>query len=290
MEHPKYPISTDFDLLNRLEPLSLFSRDALRELASGLHMENFKPRKVVIPEGELATNVHILLKGIAKITYRDRRDERVTVALLAPGPIPELHPLAVSRWHFRCEAHSDCKVGSVRWERFDSIMRTEPKSALRSFRESNLMSWSRFFAGDLDVRERLACTLLELCSKFGIEESRGTLLSVTLSHKDLSDLVGASRPRVTEHLAQFVREHLIVRQNRQLIVRVDKIADLAGPPSLSNAFLARISPGRHGQPPASREDRFLSALPPRRHFPKRPKRGPSGDAPARLKTNSVAVC
>jgi CRP/FNR family transcriptional regulator, cyclic AMP receptor protein len=256
MDKPKYPISTDFDLLNRLEPLSLLSREAVRELAVGLHTENFKPGKVVIPEADLATSVHILLKGTAKITYLNRRGERVTVALLAPGPIPEIHPLTVTRWHFRCEAHSDCRVGGVRWERFDSIMRLEPKSALRRFRENNLMSWYRFFAGDLDVRERLVCTLLELCSKFGIEETRGTLLSVSLSHKDLSDLVGASRPRVTEQLAQLVREHLVVRQNRQLIVRVDKIAHLTRPPSVSNAFFSKICAGANKQPHAPREDRF----------------------------------
>ena len=63
-------------------------------------------------------------------------------------------------------------------------------------------------------------TLLELCSDFGIEDSRGTLLRVVFSHKDLASLVGASRPRVTEHLAQLEREHLVFRQGRQLIVNV----------------------------------------------------------------------
>src|ERR1700682_3467685 len=42
-----------------------------------------------------------------------------------------------------------------------------------------------------------------LCSDFGIEDSRGTLLRVVFGHRDLASLVGASRPRVTEHLAQF---------------------------------------------------------------------------------------
>jgi hypothetical protein len=48
-------------------------------------------------------------------------------------------------------------------------------------------------------------------------------LRVSISQKDLAGLVGASRPRVTEHLAEFVREHLLIRQGRQLIVRLDKI-------------------------------------------------------------------
>jgi hypothetical protein len=84
----------------------------------------------------------------------------------------------------------------------------------------------------LGLRERLGMTLLELCSDFGIEESRGTLLRVSFSHQDFAYLVGATRPRVTEHLAQLEREHLVIRQGRQLIVCVDKIGNgIAIPPS-----------------------------------------------------------
>jgi Mn-dependent DtxR family transcriptional regulator len=44
-------------------------------------------------------------------------------------------------------------------------------------------------------------------------------LTVPARHKDLAELVGASRPRVTEYLIQFERENLIVRDGRQLVLR-----------------------------------------------------------------------
>ena len=78
---------------------------------------------------------------------------------------------------------------------------------------------------NLALHERIALTLLELSSDFGIKESRGALLRTSFRHQDIADLVGASRPRVTEHLAQLEREHLIIRQGRQLIVCVEKIGD-----------------------------------------------------------------
>jgi CRP-like cAMP-binding protein len=68
--------------------------------------------------------------------------------------------------------------------------------------------------------------LLELCQDFGIEESRGTLLRVAFSHKDLASLVGASRPRVSEHLAQLEREHVVFRQGRQLVVCARDLGNL----------------------------------------------------------------
>jgi CRP-like cAMP-binding protein len=78
---------------------------------------------------------------------------------------------------------------------------------------------------NLSLHERIAITLLELCSDFGIEESRGTLLRVPFGHNDIANLVGASRPRVTEHLARFEREKFVIRQGRQMIVKVARLSD-----------------------------------------------------------------
>jgi hypothetical protein len=73
------------------------------------------------------------------------------------------------------------------------------------------------------LEERLALILLELSEDFGVEDKRGTRLTMSMRHKDLADLVGASRPRVTEFLIQFERDHLIVRDERPLIIRRDRL-------------------------------------------------------------------
>ncbi len=246
MDKQKNATCTDFDLLNRMRLLSFFSPVALHELSTALNSANFRRREVIISEEELAAGLHILLRGVAKITCLNPAGQRVTIALLAPGPIPQFVSLPVSRWHFRCEAHSDCRVGSVSWDQFDTITREALRSDLRKFHENNLTQWYRFFGGSLDLRERLLFTLLQLCSIFGVKDSRGMLLRVSVSQKDLAGLVGASRPRVTEHLAEFVREHLLIRQGRQMIVRSDKVESSIGVPSRkTNASLAKTNVQAH---------------------------------------------
>ncbi len=240
MDRHRNASRTDLDLLNRLRTLAFLSDVELRELASALNSANFRKGEVIFPEEALAAGVHILLAGVAKITCLNRCGERVTVALLAPGPIPEFLFSPVSRWHFRCEAYSDCRVGHLGWDQFDVITRAASPSALRTFHDNNLVQWYRWslsFLG-LDLRERLVFTLRQLCSNFGVMESRGILLRVAVSHKDLADLVGASRPRVTEHLAELEREHLLIRQGRQLIVCLDKIENSTGepPPDIDDSF------------------------------------------------------
>jgi len=137
---------TDLDLLNRLKPLSFLSPVAMHELASRLNPANFRRRQVIFTEEALASGVHILLRGVAKITCLNAAGQRVPIAILAPGPIPQFVSLPITQRDFRCEAHSDCRVGSLSWDQFDVITRAAPQSALRKFHEDNLKQWYRFFA------------------------------------------------------------------------------------------------------------------------------------------------
>ncbi len=223
MDRQKNATPTDFDLLNQLKPLSFLSPRALQELASELNSAHFREGVLILPEEKLAGGVHILLRGVAKITCLNSAGQRVTVNLHAPGPIAQFASLPFGRSHFQCEAHSDCRVGSVSWHQFDVITREASRSDLRNFHENNLTQWHRFFGGSLDLRERLLFTLVQLSSSFGVKESRGTLLRVFLSHNDLAGLAGATRPRVTEHIAELEEEHLLIRQGRQMIVLLDEI-------------------------------------------------------------------
>jgi CRP-like cAMP-binding protein len=80
---------------------------------------------------------------------------------------------------------------------------------------------ANFMGGSLE--ERVALILLELSANFGVRDRQGVRLTVRTSHKDLAELVGATRPRVTEYLASFERKHLMIRDGRQLIVRRERL-------------------------------------------------------------------
>ena len=219
----------DFEKLGRLKIFSWLNPAEVKVLGASLTMFNYKRREVIFRESAGANEAHVLLAGIARITCLNAGNERVTVALIAPGPIPELPSLLMSRFDFRCEAYNNCRVGTLDWKGFESITSNGRESAFRKFHQNDLKHWYRLLRRtsgllNLDLHERVAITMLDLCDDFGIEDSRGTLLTVSFSHKDIASIVGASRPRVTEHLGQMERDHLLVRQGRQFIVSTGELS------------------------------------------------------------------
>jgi len=229
--------------LNRLASLSWLEPDKLKRLSAALEFRKVKKHEVIFYEKEVANQMYLLLSGVAKLTFVGKDQERVLVALVAAGEIFGVSSLLTEvQRPFRCDAFTDCRVGTIAPEEFVKIVLGIPFADFSRMMECTVGRWwgmlLRYtsFLG-LGLRERLAAALLELGSKFGVRDARGTILSLPLTHEDLAELVGASRQRITEHLNEFERQQVILREGRRLIVLPEKLADyvrvdLERPPAL----------------------------------------------------------
>lgn len=229
MSHFKTLRETDLQRLGRLKIFSWLTPAELKVLEASLAMSNYKHGELIFRQSMLANVAHVLVAGNVRITCLNANNERVTVDLIPPGLIPELPAAPMSHLDFRCEAYNNCRVATLDWKAFDSITLNGRESAFRKFQQDNLKHWYRLLRRtscllNLDLHQRVAITMLDLCDDFGVEDSRGTLLTVSFSHKDVASIVGASRPRVTEHLQQMERDHLLFRQGRQFIVSDEKLS------------------------------------------------------------------
>ena len=129
---------------------------------------------------------------------------------------------------FRCEAITDCQIGTVTLATFIEIALGIASADFKSMAASYSGRWdlvqlrcANFMACTLE--ERVALILLELSENFGVRDKQGVRLTVSARHQDIAELVGASRPRVTEYLAGFEQKRMIVRDGRQLIVKRDRL-------------------------------------------------------------------
>jgi hypothetical protein len=62
----------------------------------------------------------------------------------------------------------------------------------------------------LALLQRVAVALLELALEFGVQNTRGVLIRITLGQRQLTDLVGASRAKVGQVLIALERQKVII--------------------------------------------------------------------------------
>ena len=211
--------------LKALAGISWLTARQLEKLADALTVTRHQKWSVIFSDKSSSESAYILLSGVARITCDNRKGRRTMVIMVAPGLIP-VFPRAVTgiTYNFRCEAVTMCQVGTIGLNRFVKICLGIESAAFKLLATSFLGRWDRVqlrrsnFIG-CTLEERLALTLLDLSENFGVPDPRGGMrLTVSVRHGDLAELVGATRPRVTEHLREFTQKHLVSRENRHLVV------------------------------------------------------------------------
>jgi CRP/FNR family transcriptional regulator, cyclic AMP receptor protein len=215
-------------LLRRLQTLAWLSQEQLDRLAAATIIRRVNRHETIFFEGEDASSVYLLLSGVAKLTFLSA-SERILVSLVGPGEIFGVSSLLpVAKRPFRCDAFSDCLVGVTSPQAFVDVtlgVRLEDLSRVLDVTVGRwwgmLLRYTTFLG--LALRERLAGALLELGAKFGVEDARGRLLTLKLTHSDLAELVGASRQRITEQLSEFERSGVIIRDGRRLIIVTEQL-------------------------------------------------------------------
>src|SRR6195256_1651202 len=206
--------AADIRQLRGLKNISWLSSRQIDRLAAALSMSRAAKLEIIVDDKHTRELAFILLSGVARITCRNRKGDRILVIMVAPGMIPGFPPPVPGiSYNFRCEAVTECQIGTIELKAFVEISLGIASDDFKRMALSYLGRWdlvqlrcANFMSCTLE--ERIALILLELSDNFGVKEKRGTRITITTRHKDLADLVSASRPRVTEFLIQFERDRM----------------------------------------------------------------------------------
>ena len=215
--------------LRGLKNISWLTARQLDRLYNALTISIVEKRGIIFDEKHTPNSAYVLLSGVARISCRNRKGQRTLVIMVAPGMVPGFPPPVPGiSYNFRCEAVTVCRIGAVELETFIEISLGVASADFRRLASSYLGRWdlvqlrcANFMSCTLE--ERLALILLELGENFGIPDPKGIRLTLPARHRDLAELVGASRPRITEHLIVFERRRLISRNSRQLVINRDRL-------------------------------------------------------------------
>jgi CRP/FNR family transcriptional regulator, cyclic AMP receptor protein len=229
---PASKVQSDVQILRRLKDLSWLSHLQLKRLDDSMTARNVKRKGVIFQErGLLNLNTHILLSGTAELCHSYGPRSRV-IAILSPGIIFRMPLMARAVDHnFKWTALNDCRVAELSTDRYIKITLGILGATYLRVANAEGARWGSLlgrYPGFLgfDLQARVAVALLELAFEFGVQNTRGILIRITLSHRQLADLVGATRPRVGEVLADLERREIVVREGRQLAVLVSSLEAL----------------------------------------------------------------
>jgi CRP/FNR family cyclic AMP-dependent transcriptional regulator len=188
---------------------------------------NYNKSSMIFLQGSPADLFFCVLAGFAKVYCPRSNGNRILVKIAGPGEVIGHVDYIDSRGRraqaFEAEALTKCSVALCTREHVIKLLQSLDHSTLPQIIDrlntvwSSTAQWFGTFLG-MSFRERLEVVLRELGAKFGVKDTRGILLIPELSHADLADMIGSSRPMVSRLIAEVAEEGLLLRQGKQFIL------------------------------------------------------------------------
>jgi len=210
-------------LLRKCDVLSEASAEVVQQLLPGSKLVGYRARQVVYLPGDRAQAVFFLAQGRVKISKVTRDGKELTLAyrssgdffgepcLLEGGPREEM-----------AEAMEATTAVEIDRETLDRVLQGDGAAAYRFARA--LIARRKDLESRVeqlifkDVGAKLAELLLNLGEEHGIEDQRGVVVGLKITHQEMANLIGSTRETVSLTLSQFKRKGLIQSEGRKVIL------------------------------------------------------------------------
>lgn len=219
--------SSDLRAIHLLHGFSPRQLDLLQRYMTALQL---RKDEVIYRPGQLAETLYLVLEGEVGLSLSGSKGRALRLAMIAQGEFFGVNAL-VPGW--RHVSHASAlrasrigeipaqsfvdKVYGLSWKEFSALTEITLKPLL-------LISLRRALYLVEDLPNRVATTLWEY-SCHPESRKKGGLLPLSMTHEELSALVGASRPRVSLALKQLEERGFFIRKGKQIMVQQGVLGD-----------------------------------------------------------------
>jgi CRP/FNR family transcriptional regulator, cyclic AMP receptor protein len=209
-----------------LKKIPLFgdlSHDTMHRLVTCIEMREVRRRQVIYLPGDPGQAVFFVNGGRVKISKVTRDGKELTLAYRGPGEVfGELVMIDGGPREEMAEAMENALITELERSEFERLVQ---KEGMIGYRLAKVIAQRRREVENKieqlifkDVNAKLAELLLRLATEYGIEDSRGTLVSLKITHQEMANLIGSTRETVSLTLSQFKRRGLIQTDGRKVIL------------------------------------------------------------------------
>lgn len=199
----------------------------LQDVNKKFTANHYTKGETIYRQGDSSTMLRVVVAGNVKLISHTPEGDGVLLDMLQPGDFFG-NPAAGSQdvYNETAVTQTTACILSIRFDDFRTIMNDFPSVAMSVLEiTTNRLNDSRQRIRDLStlpVKNCIAHILANLASKFGEEDSRGLLIQLPLSRKDIAGMAGTSTETASRIMSRFQKDDLII-SGRQWVVITDKL-------------------------------------------------------------------
>src|SRR5271163_3718308 len=197
---------------------------AVQRLAAITSASSYPKGATLFVEGQAARGVFILCTGRVKLSTSSIDGKTLIVRISDPGEVLGLPATVTGKpYELTAEVLEPAQVNFIARTDFLNFLRENGEVGLRVAQQLGetyhaAIAEMRSIGLSHSAGEKLARFLLDWCADYGSGngEIRATL---TLTHEEIAQMIGASRETVTRLFAEFKKKQLLQMKGSTLIVR-----------------------------------------------------------------------
>lgn len=209
--------------LKKVPMLGDLGPELLGRLAEKVEMKEVRRRQVLYLPGDPGAAVYFVNGGRVKVSKVTRDGKELTLAYRGPGEVfGETCLIDGGPREEMAEAMENALVTEIERGEFERLLQSQAVLGLRLAK--TLAQRRREMENKIenlifkDVNSKLADLLLRLGAEYGVDDARGTLVQLKITHQEMANLIGSTRETVSLTLAQFKRKGLIATEGRKVIL------------------------------------------------------------------------
>ncbi|MFN0124718.1 MAG: Crp/Fnr family transcriptional regulator [Blastocatellia bacterium] len=217
----------------QIPPVGLFKerlRDLLRDSGKESHLFRVARHDHAYTCGDQDGMVYFIVSGQIKLLMLSPKGRECLLAIHTPGDV--FGELCLSGARTRLEtavAMEETWLRRIPGAAFFELLRQAPLfTEFIQYLTVRIADQQEVIANlvTVDSEQRLGMTLLQLARKLGQPDPRSIRIEQRISHEELSEMVGTTRPRISEFMQRFRSLGLIERNaDRFLIIREKKLTE-----------------------------------------------------------------
>lgn len=184
---------------------------------------NFRRKQLVWSPEDVADRVFWVRSGIVKVSRTTPEGRELTLQFHTKDDmIGEGCVFTPGVREVVAEAYEDVTLYALSRDDFSALLRRNADLALRAGKliAARRQKLERRI-GDLlfkTAHARLAALFLDLVEDFGVRDSRGVIVNLKLTHREMAGLIGATRETVSFAILDLRRDELIQTESKRVVL------------------------------------------------------------------------